>query len=86
MSGIKVYSDSIKVFSINWRRIKLQFNNEEGIKLNVLILNPQRQIYDDSAVYSLSDSNAALRTEVKHLIHSVNGGVIEWMADRLADG
>lgn len=36
------------------------------IKLNILILNPQRLIYDDSAVYDLSDSNAALRTTVRH--------------------
>lgn len=28
-------------------------------------LNPQRQIYDDSAVYTLSDSSVAFRTEVK---------------------
>lgn len=35
------------------------------IKLNMLILNPQRQMYVDSAVYGLSDSNAALRTEVQ---------------------
>lgn len=28
-------------------------------------LNPQRQIYDDSAVYALSDSSVAFRTEVK---------------------
>lgn len=33
---------------------------------NVLILNPQRVMYDDLAGHTLSESNAALRTEVRH--------------------
>lgn len=34
----------------------------------MVILNPQRVLYDDLAVYSPSASNDALRTEVKHFI------------------
>lgn len=33
-------------------------------------LNPQRQIYDDSAVYALSDSNVVFWTEVKSAINT----------------
>lgn len=33
---------------------------------NVLIFNPQRLLYDDLADHTLSESNAALRTEVRH--------------------
>ncbi len=53
----------------------------------MLILNPQRQIYDDSAVYGLSDSNAALRTEVRHWypqsVDGLNGWLVGWMAEKL---
>lgn len=54
-----------------------QLNNERGgggwrqilhVFINPIcwFLNPQRLIYDDSASYALSDSNAALRAEVRH--------------------
>lgn len=45
------------------------------IKLNVLVLNPQRHIYDDSAVYSLSDPNAAIRTEVRLTVSLLHVGL-----------
>lgn len=42
------------------------------IKLSVWILNLQRQIYVDSAAFGRSDSNAALRTEVRHECTELN--------------
>lgn len=41
------------------------------IILNMMMLTLQRQIYDDSAVYSFADSDGVIRTEVSlQLAHS----------------